>query len=142
MIVKKTSTRSQGLTVVAMLVCLIIVTVVSGAVLKIGLAHRELARAQERRLQAEWLAESGAQRALARLSTNRDYAGETWSLSAQDLGLSEKASESAATVLISVEHGTADRNRCRVKVTADYPRNPPLRARHTRELMIDLKPSQ
>jgi type II secretory pathway component PulK len=142
MIIRRTARSSRGLTVVAVLVCLIIITLVSGTLLKVGLAHRELARAQERRLQAEWLAESGAQRALARLATNRDYVGETWSLSAQDLGQSETASESAATVAIAVERVAADPARRRVKVTADYPRDPPRRARHTREFMIDLKQSQ
>jgi type II secretory pathway component PulK len=142
MIVKKNVRSSRGLTVVAVLVCLIIITLVSGSVLKIGLAQRELARAHERRLQAEWLAESGVQRALARLSTDRDYTGETWSFGAQDLGQSEKASESAGTVAIAVERIAADPDRRRVKVTADYPRDPPRRARHTREFMIDLKQSQ
>jgi type II secretory pathway component PulK len=142
MIIRRTARSSRGLTVVAVLVCLIIITLVSGTLLKVGLAHRELARAQERRLQAEWLAESGAQRALARLATNRDYVGETWSLSAQDLGQSATTSESAATVAIAVERVAADPARRRVKVTADYPRDPPRRARHTREFMIDLKQSQ
>jgi Tfp pilus assembly protein PilX len=142
MIVKKTVRSSRGLTVVVVLVCLIIITLVSGSVLKIGLAQRELARAQERRLQAEWLAESGAQRALARLSADSTYTGETWSVSAQDLGQSEQASESAATVAIAVERVAADPGRRQVLVRADYPRDPPRRARHTREFMIDLKPSQ
>jgi type II secretory pathway component PulK len=142
MIVKKTVSSSRGLTVVAVLVCLIIITLVSGTVLKIGLAQRELARAQERRLQAEWLAESGAQRAMARLAADSTYKGETWSVSAQDLGQSERISESAATVAIAVERDAADPARRRVIVTADYPRDPPRRARHTRELMIDLKQSK
>ena len=78
------------MTVVAVLICLIVITLISGAVLKVGLAHRDLVRAQERRLQAEWLAESGVQRALARLAVDRDYAGETWPFSAADLGLPER----------------------------------------------------
>jgi Tfp pilus assembly protein PilX len=142
MIIRRTARSSRGLTVVAVLVCLIIITLVSGSVLKIGLAQRELARAQERRLQAEWLAESGAQRALARFAADSTYTGETWSVSADDLGQSDKASESAATVAIAIERVAADSDRRRVKVTADYPRDPPKRARHTREFMIDLTPSQ
>ena len=142
MIVKKTVRSSRGLTVVVVLVCLIIITLVSGSVLKIGLAQRELARAQERRLQAEWLAESGAQRALARLSADSTYTGETWSVSADDLGQSEKASESAASVAIVIERVAADPAFRRVLVTADYPRDPPQRARNTSEFMIDLQPSK
>ena len=51
--------RPRGLTAVAVLVCLIIVTMVAGSVLKVALAQRDQTRAQERRLQAEWLAEAG-----------------------------------------------------------------------------------
>jgi Tfp pilus assembly protein PilX len=142
MIVKKTGRSSRGLTVVVVLVCLILITLVSGAVLKIGLAQRELARAQERRLQAEWLAESGAQRALARLAVDSTYKGETWSVSADDLGQSEKSGESAGNVAIAVDSVAADSGRRRVRITADYPRDPPLRARHTREFMIDLQQGQ
>ena len=139
MIVKKTGRSSRGLTVVVVLVCLIIITLVSGAVLKIGLAQRELAQAQERRLQAEWLAESGAQRALARLAVDSTYKGETWTVSTDDLGQSEKSAESAGNVAIAVDSVAADSARRHVRITADFPRDPPRRARHTREFMIDLK---
>ena len=142
MIVKKTGRRSRGLTVVVVLVCLIIITLVSGTVLKIGLAQRELARAQERRLQAEWLAESAAQRALAHLAVDSKYTGETWTVSTDELGQSEKSAESAGNVAIAVDSVAADSGRRRVRITADYPRDPPLRARHTREFMIDLKQGQ
>ena len=86
MIVARARKPSRGMTVVAVLVCLIILTLISGAVLKVSVAQRELARSQERRLQAEWLAESGAERALARLARDRDYTGETWSLGARRPG--------------------------------------------------------
>jgi type II secretory pathway component PulK len=142
MIVKKTGRSPRGLTVVVVLVCLIIITLVSGTVLKIGLAQRELARAQERRLQAEWLAESGAQRALARLAVDKTYTGETWSVSTDDLGQSEKFAESAGNVAIAVDSIAPDSARRHVRITAEYPRDPPRRARHTREFMIDLKQGQ
>jgi hypothetical protein len=150
MIKKRAVKPSRGMTVVAVLVCLIIVTLISGAVLKVGLAQRELARALERRLQAEWLAESGAQRALARLARDRDYAGETWLLGAGDLSQSERdpasalageADRAAAVVTIAVERVPADSLRRRVRVQADYPRDPPRRSRHTKQFMIDLQPS-
>jgi len=142
---------SRGLTVVAVLVCLIIVTLVTSAVLKVGLAQRELARVQERRLQAEWLAQSGIERALARLDGDRNYAGETWPIAASELGLNERAPASArgdregsaaAVVLIAVERVPGDLSRRRVRAQADYPRDPPRRSRHTTEIMIELELSQ
>ena len=62
----KTRSRSRGMTVVAVLVCLVVITLVTGALLKTVLAQREFARGRERRLQAEWLVESGLQRVRAR----------------------------------------------------------------------------
>jgi hypothetical protein len=135
------------MTVVAVLTCLVILTLTSGAVLKAALAHRALVRAVEHRLQAEWLAESGVQRALARLSFDREYAGEAWSLSAADLGLPEqppakgatrKSDRSAAVVRISVERVPGGATRRRLRVQAEYTRDPPARLRHSRSLTIDL----
>jgi type II secretory pathway pseudopilin PulG len=151
MIAARAKKPSRGMTVVAVLVCLIIVTLISGVVLKVSVAQRELARSQERRLQTEWLAESGAQRAMARLARDHDFTGETWSLSAHDLGRSEqaptgtspaKAETPAARITISVERVTASANRRRVHIQADYPLDAQGRSRHTKEIMIDLDPSQ
>jgi hypothetical protein len=138
---------SRGLTVVAVLVCLIIVTLVSGAVLKVGLAQRESLRVEERRLQAEWLAQSGIERALARLDRERDYTGETWSIAASELGLDERShagpdrESAAAVVLIAVERVPGDPGRRRVSARADYLRNPSRRSRHSQEIMVQLPSS-
>jgi type II secretory pathway pseudopilin PulG len=151
MIATRARKPSRGMTVVAVLVCLIIVTLISGAVLKVSVAHRELARSQERRLQAEWLAESGVDRAMARLAEDREFTGETWSLSDNDLGRSEQAPRGAsptpavapeAQITITVERVPAFANRRRVHVQADYPLDAPRRSRHSKEIMIDLEPSQ
>jgi type II secretory pathway pseudopilin PulG len=151
MIATRARKPSRGMTVVAVLVCLIIVTLISGAVLKVSVAHRELARSQERRLQAEWLAESGAQRAMARLARDREFPGETWSVSDHDLGRSERgptgtspanAETAAARITIKVERVPASASRRRVHIQADYPLDAPRRSRHTKEIMIDLEPSQ
>ena len=135
MIVARTGKPSRGMTVVAVLVCLIIITLISGAVLKVGLAQREFARGQERRLQAEWLAESGAQRALARLAGDRDYSGETWSVSAHDLGQSERPPRRHIVCPGPISRPARSRspssacrtlaNRRHVRVQADYPLEPP-----------------
>ena len=53
----------RGLTTVAVLICLVVILLISGVLLKIGVAHRDRVRAQERSLQAEWLAQAGLERA-------------------------------------------------------------------------------
>ena len=65
---RKTGKPRRGLTVVAVLVCLLVITVLGAALLKLTLAERDGNRHLERRLQAEWLLESGLDRALARLA--------------------------------------------------------------------------
>jgi len=136
------------MTVVAILICLIVIMLVSGAVLKAGLAHRDLVRAQERRLQSEWLAESGVQRALARLAVDHDYSGETWVLTAADLGLAEPSREAramqesdraAAVITIAVDPVKGSPQSRAVRVQADYPPLAPYRSRHSKHVSIDLE---
>jgi hypothetical protein len=128
---------------VAVLVCLVIVTMISGALLKIGVAHRDFVRVQERKLQAEWLAQSGIDRALARLAAQPDYTGETWKMAPRDLNLTEPDFDpngAAAVVHISVERperaGTAGQRL--IKVQADYPPDAPRRARHSTQILVEL----
>ena len=97
--------QRRGLTSVAVLVCLIIITMISGAVIRVGLAPRDEVRAEERSLQAEWLAEAGIQRALARLAVDPAYTGETWDIPARELD-----SANAALVTITVGPAPASRN--------------------------------
>ncbi|HZW32326.1 MAG TPA: hypothetical protein VFF52_16555 [Isosphaeraceae bacterium] len=125
--------HSRGLTVVVVLVCLIIITIMAGAVLKAGLTQREQVKAQEHRLQAEWLAESGLQRALARLTADPGYKGETWEVPARDLDSADDA-----LVAITVEPARGGAHGRTVRVQADYPRDPTRRARHSR--VIDIEP--
>ncbi|MFO0891439.1 MAG: hypothetical protein U0790_20135 [Isosphaeraceae bacterium] len=138
-------TRRRGLTSVAVLVCLVIITLISGALLKLGVAHRGQARAQERRLQAEWLAQAGLGRALARLAARPDYPGESWKIAAADLGLSPGSSADpgpAAVVAIVVERPGGSSGQRLIKVQADFPPDPPRRSRHSLQMLVDLGPQK
>jgi hypothetical protein len=120
------------MTAVAVLVCLVVITMIAGVLLKAGRAQRERVRAQERRLQAEWLAEAGIQRALARLAADSGYRGESWEIAARDL-----ESPDAALIAIAVEPASEDPSRLRVRARADYPRDPPSRVRHTKQIVVE-----
>jgi hypothetical protein len=129
---------------VAVLVCLVVVTLVSGVLLRIGLAHRDQVRSQEHRLQAEWLAQSGLDRALARIAADPNYPGETWKLTHRDLGLTEVPGAEpapAAVVAIKVEPAGSPGNSGQklIKVQADYPPDLPRRSRHS--LQVSVEPS-
>jgi type II secretory pathway pseudopilin PulG len=151
MIIGTTSNSRRGMTTIAVLVCLLIITLISGALLKVGLAQRDMSRDRERRLQAEWLAESGVDRALARLTLDHNYTGETWPITARELGLPEgtpttgstgQADRSGAIVTIAIEPIAGKANRRGIRVQADYPPDPPRRSRHTKQMLIDLEPSK
>jgi hypothetical protein len=150
MIVERTARPRRGLTTIAVMICLLIITLISGALLKVGLAQRDMSRERERRLQAEWLAESGMDRALARLTIDRGYTGETWPITARELGLPEttapagptdEAVRSAAMVTIAVEPIAGESNRRRIRVQADFPPEAPRRSRHSKLVVIDLEPN-
>jgi hypothetical protein len=127
---------------VAVLICLVIVTLISGVLLKLGAAHREEVRAQERRAQAEWLAQAGLERAASRLATSPDYTGERWKISAADLGLSPVAAGgdgAAAVVAITVDRPAGDSETRLIRAQADFPPDPPRRARQSLQMLIDLR---
>lgn len=125
--------KRRGLTAAAVLVCLMVVTIVSGVLVKQGVAYRERVRAQERRLQAEWLAESGVERAFSRLAAKPDYAGERWEIAAEALG-------QPAVVTIEVDPPSAQNEERVVRVQADYPPEAPRRVRYTREVVLPRTP--
>ena len=77
--------RRRGSMTVFVLVCLLVIAMICGVLLRIGLTERERIRGEERKLQTEWLVESGLERAAAKLASDPKYGGETWDLAASDL---------------------------------------------------------
>jgi len=130
------SARRRGLASVAILIALLVIGLIAFGLLKVGLARRGEVEAEERRLQAGWLAEAGLDRASARLASDGAYRGETWEVAAEDLGGRGKA-----TVAIRVEP-LADRPALRkVRIEADYPSDSSLRARKGREVVMEIIPT-
>jgi Tfp pilus assembly protein PilX len=125
----------RGMLAIAVLVCLLVLTMIAGALIRTGVAQRDEVRGLERRLQAEWLAEAGLRRALARLEADPGYSGETWDVGARELGAAD-----AATVAIAVERPPGDANARTIRVRADFPRDPPRRARCSRQITLSQTP--
>jgi hypothetical protein len=128
-----TLNRPGGI-LLTVLVCLTIASILFGVMLRTGLAEWRLVRAQERRMQAAWLAESGLARAAARLAADAEYRGETWTITAEEL-----RGNYPAAVRIRVETDAADESRWLIKAQADYPAEGQTRARESRELKIKPK---
>jgi hypothetical protein len=138
-------TPRRGLTTVAVLVCLVVIMLISGVLLKTGIAHRDQVRAQERSLQAQWLAQAGLDRAQARLAQSAGYTGEIWELASRDLGLPEPTGAGhgpAAVVMIKIVKSDSSPERRLIKVQADFPPDPPRRARHSAQMLVELGSKQ
>jgi Tfp pilus assembly protein PilX len=131
-----TAARRRGLAIVPALACLVVVVLFCGILVRQVSTHRALVRDEERRMQAEWLADSALARASARLAADRSYKGETWDLAAADLG------GQAGVARITVETVADQATRRRVRVEADFPREGDLRARSSKTLTVDLGPER
>jgi type II secretory pathway component PulK len=105
--------------VLLLLISLVGVTLVRGAVA----LHRQRLN-DERHAQTIRLAEAGWNRAVRKLNADPSYAGETWSIPAEQLSLGH-----AAEVVIDVTEGDAGK----LRVTAIYPLESPHVTRFTVE---------
>jgi hypothetical protein len=128
--------RRRGVVLLVGIVCLAIASVVFLSLLRVSIAEKHRVDTEAWQLQAAWLAESGLERAVARLADDPGYQGETWSLSAQDLG-----TQHDAAVRIEVEN-VPDRPLERtLRVEADYPNEPQRRARYSKQVLIEVQPN-
>ena len=88
---RRISTRRRG---TALAFTLAVVTVLSALALLVTRSfvtlHQQRTH-QQRELQADFLVESGLERAAARLAASPEYQGETWELPAKESGLSANA---------------------------------------------------
>ena len=127
--------RRRGAVLVMVLVCMMVALVILTSLVKLAAAGRRMTDRQAWQVQASWLAESGLERAAWRLAADADYAGETWTLSADQM-----AAADAAVVRIEVETIPEQPNRRLVRVRADYPDHPQHRARQTKQAVVQLAP--
>lgn len=129
--------RRRGGMAVLVLVCLVIIASISAQLLRLSLSGRSLGKAEERTIQAEWLAESGLERARAQLAADPKYAGESWEVKAEELG-----GQHAGLVTIAVQAPEGDSKRRRIEVKADYPRDQDERSRISKALTIETAESK
>ncbi|AMV39810.1 hypothetical protein [Planctomyces sp. SH-PL62] len=126
-------TRRRGLTSVAVLILLFVIALISAELVRLGVAYRDRTSSNERAMQADLLADAGVDRALARLSAEPGYQGERWEIPADAL-------DAAAVVTIRVETNPTGGGARVVRVQADYPPDPPRRARSSREVDVPETP--
>lgn len=114
----------------ALLVAIVAVTMVAalGLVMVrstlVAKANQETAAA---RLQADWLAEAGIERAAARYAANPEYSGETWTIAPESLG------GRGATVEIEV---VKKEDKQILRATATFPSEGTKLARRVKEIRL------
>lgn len=115
---------------VAGILCLLIATMVATNVVRLVVRNSRVVLANRARLQAEWLAEAGLQRGLAASRANDAYGGETWEVTAAELG-----SDLAGSVVIEVVRDPVAGDY--LSATAVYPTDVPTRATCERRVSLD-----
>jgi Tfp pilus assembly protein PilV len=124
---------SRGFALLMILVCLMIASAMLASIFKSTIAMQRFTQSREWRIQAEWLVESGVERAAAKLAENTQYQGETWLLSADQLG-----GDNEALVFIEVTADPGQPRRRLVSVRADYPNHPLHRASLNKQVPVQL----
>jgi len=130
-------TNRRGVVLIMVMVALGLAAVIGGALLQLVGMERSLLAAREQESQARWLAESGVERAAAKLAADLEYSGETWSLADEELG-----GRGRGQVTIRVETVAADTNHRRVAVEAEFPSDATLPKRYMRQIEMKLKPQE
>jgi len=125
-------TSRRGAVTIVVLLATLIVFSIGLTMLETTLRERERTLQFEQRQQSTWLAESGIERAAAKLQSNPEYSGETWTLDKEELGGSD---EGTVTIKVVPEDNS---DRRIVTVVADYPNDPHQLIRTSRKIFVDV----
>lgn len=128
-----TAANRRGVALLTAIVCLAVIAAICGSLIKVVHAQRQQTRLEERKLQAEWLAEAGLERAAAKLINSQDYSGEIWQIAA-----TEFAGRGGGSVKISVKKIVDQPAKRLVRVQADYPADSDGRARQSKQATMTI----
>ena len=125
--------RRRGAVLIIVLIVLTVATTLFAIWGPAAVRERRQADVRLRAVQANWLVESGIDRAVARLRIDNDYAGETWQISANELG-----GRHAAAVTIRVETPADAPQQRTIHVQADHPPEAEHRVRRSKTIRLNL----
>ncbi len=126
-------TKRRGVAMLMVIAVLAVVLISTSVLLQRIVAQERATRGIAQKLQAQLLAESAFDRAFARLTADRNYAGETWQPTVT--GLSANAEQARVTIAVQAAEAP---HTFQVTVTALCPDHPIRRAQvaSSRELRI------
>lgn len=128
--------RSRAITMLSVILCLFVIMLFSGAVVKALTLRKWESRLDEKQLQCLFLVESAISRAHAQCRRDPKFSGEVWHVSAERHG---KEEDGVAT--IHVEPVAGEPNQRRVTIEARWPDDPVARVQRIKELVIRLPDS-
>ncbi len=131
---KQRGPRRRGAFVIAALGCLAVAVVLFVLLAKQAVLEHQATQANQRNMQAAWLAEAGIERAVYRLAADPKYTGETWTVTAQQL-----AADDGGVVRITVhpsKYQPKPNSRYTISVVADFPDASQFRCRFAKEIVV------
>jgi Tfp pilus assembly protein PilX len=129
----RTLHRRRGMVLIIFLVCLAVAAAMIAATARIALTAHRATQTVSSSAQARLLAESGGERAAAKLAADAAYSGETWTVPAAELG-----GQDAGVVRIQVKPAAGEEKRRTIAIQADFPDDPVNYARQEKEIIVDL----
>jgi type II secretory pathway component PulK len=123
----------RGYALVVVLFLLAVVFVGLGLLTQRLIVHQRNGQNFARKLQAQSLAEAGLDRAVAKLSADREFAGETW----QPAVIGHASDATPSRVVVEVQSGELV-GTFNIAVTATFPDHPTRRAQVVRREQIRL----
>lgn len=123
----------RGAVLMLILVCLLLLTMTTGVLLRAAMLHREHTHTALPQSQARWLAHAAAEAATVQLKGDASWSGESWTVSAEELGGSD-----AARLTVAVSQAPGRPGSRLVAITVDYPPDDPHRAHVEQQLRFDL----
>lgn len=131
--------RRRGSVFPIFLISLVLVSATAAVLVRTTLAQRSLVRAEDRRIQADWLVHSAAARAAVKLHADSTYSGETWQLSAEQSGLSHPAAIEIVVSAVDEKAGRPDlgtEQHRQVDLTVNYPSQGEQKVRLSRRVFV------
>ena len=130
---KRRRRNKRGMILIIILACLAVASALLIAGVKLAVSTHRFTRSFGWGVQAQWLVESGINRAAVELGADANYTGETWKIPAEYFG-----GQDAGIVKIAVKAVADQAHRRLVRVEADFPDDPQERVRYVKELTLEL----
>tara|TARA_R110002095_G_scaffold215335_1_gene209230 strand:- start:73456 stop:73809 length:354 start_codon:yes stop_codon:yes gene_type:complete len=116
------------------MICLVLSLAVIGGLLKQTSIELKQLKKEQYLIQANWLADAAAQRAVRKLRSQQNYIGETWNVLPEEIG-----GEFPGSVVIEINQSSQNNQSLTIRTLASYPSKVTERVRIIREWPFELR---